>query len=399
MAGFSLTILLLESEGLVRWAQRLEVSRASTLAVEATGDMHRVLEPLHLDWVRKEGLADLDRLGWGDDPARLQAEQSSFASGTTGRLQPCAASIASANLPLPGRATSTPPRVALTPLAPSTPVSTSLPPLAAVLHGHPRVVALAGDSMMAVGLSDVLLRKTASDANIRVIKAFRSGTGLARPDVFDWMQEYPAMIGEERPDAVIVAIGANDAQGFIEDGKVLAFGSEAWIQAYQDRISAFLTLLTQDGAKVVWVGLPPMKSSPYNEKAALINRIAFTVVSKNSQATWWNPQPYIGDQSGQYREFQTTPDGRTTRLRSPDGIHLSDEGAMLLSSALIQWLNVPPAPATAQGSAQKPPKVQAGRAFQSKRPPTAARSELGLRQVRGFDGLCVNRGLERSKPA
>jgi hypothetical protein len=220
--------------------------------------------------------------------------------------------------------------------------------------------------MMAVGLSDILLRETAADPNVRVIKAFRSGTGLARPDVFDWMQEYPAMIGSEHPDAVIVAIGANDGQGFVENGKVLTFGSDAWMQVYQDRISSFLSLLTQDGATVVWVGLPPMKSAQYNEKAAVINRIAYTVVSRTPQATWWNPLPYIGDETGRYREFQTTPDGRTTRLRAPDGIHLSDEGAMLLSSALINWLNAPPPPANAQAPPPGISKALARRASRRK---------------------------------
>lgn len=366
MAGFSLTILLLESEALLRWAQRLEVSNAAIVAVQATGDLHRVLQPLHIEWARREGLADLDRLGWGDDPARLQAAQSNSGANASGRVQPCTALVAGASLPISGRVVTTLPHPALIPLSVSTPVSTALPPLAAVSKGQPRVVALAGDSMMAVGLSDVLLRETAADPNVRVIKAFKSGTGLARPDVFDWMEEYPAMIGTEHPDAVIVAIGANDGQGFIEDGKVLAFGSEAWIQAYQDRVAAFLNLLTQNGATVVWVGLPPMKSPQYDEKATLINRVAYTVVSRNPQATWWNPLPYIGDQSGRYREFQTTTDGRTTRLRAADGIHLSDEGATLLSSALIQWLNAPAPPVTAQAPSQGTPKARARKAFRRK---------------------------------
>jgi uncharacterized protein len=193
--------------------------------------------------------------------------------------------------------------------------------------------------MMAVGLSDVLLRQSAGNENLRVIKAFRSGTGLARPDVFDWMAEYPAMIGSNRPDAVIVAIGANDGQGFVEDGKVLAFGTDAWVSAYQRRIAAFLDLLTGDGAHVLWVGLPPMKSGQYNAKAAEINRIAYTVVSQYPQAAWWNPQSLVGDETGAYREFETTPDGRTTRLRQADGIHLSSEGAALLAPPLMNWLN------------------------------------------------------------
>lgn len=366
MAGFSLTILLLESEALLHWAQRLEVNHAAVVAVQVTGDLHRVLQPLHIEWARREGLADLDRLGWGDDPARLQAVQIGPASGASGRAQPCTALVAGASLPISGRSVTTLPHPALIPLSVSTPVSTALPQLAAVSKGQPRVVALAGDSMMAVGLSEVLLRETAADPNVRVIKAFRSGTGLARPDVFDWMEEYPAMIGKEHPDAVIVAIGANDGQGFIEDGKVLAFGSEAWVQIYQNRVAAFLNLLTQDGATVVWVGLPPMKSSQYDEKAAFINRVAYTVVSRNPQATWWNPTPYIGDSSGRYREFQTTSNGQTTRLRSPDGIHLSDEGAMLLSSTLIKWLNAPSPPVTAQTPPRVTPKARPRRAFRRK---------------------------------
>jgi hypothetical protein len=366
MVGFTLAILLLESGALLHWAQRLEVGEAANIAVQATGKLYRALRPLHIEWVRREALADLDRLGWSDDPARLQAAQRLVASGAPGRIPPCAAMVATAGLPVPGRSAATPLHPARIPLSPSTPTSTPLPPLVAVTSAQPRVVALAGDSMMAVGLSSVLLRETSANPNLRVIKAFKSGTGLARPDVFDWMQEYPAMIGSERPDAVIVAIGANDGQGFVENGKVLAFGSDAWIQVYQNRISAFLSLLTQNGATVVWVGLPPMKSAQYNEKAAIINRIAYSVVSGTPKAIWWNPLPYIGDESGRYREFQTTQDGRTVRLRAPDGIHLSDDGAALLSSALINWLNAPPPPVTAQASPPATPKARARRTSRRK---------------------------------
>lgn len=154
------------------------------------------------------------------------------------------------------------------------------------------------------------------------------------------------MIGDEKPDAVIVAIGANDGQGFVEDGKTLAFGSDAWVKVYRQRTTDFLNLLTQNGAHVVWVGLPPMKSGAYNDRTAEINRIAYTVVSQNPLATWWNPQPFIGDEAGGFRELETSPDGKTTRIRAGDGIHLSDEGAALLAPSLIGWLNPAPAPVT-----------------------------------------------------
>jgi hypothetical protein len=221
--------------------------------------------------------------------------------------------------------------------------------------------------MMAVGLSATLLRQAAGNKDLRMIKAFRSGTGLARPEVFNWMDEYPAMIGAEKPDVVIVAIGANDGQGFVVDGKVLPYGSEGWQKVYQDRLASYLAMVSSSGARVVWVGLPPMRIPVYNQKIAAINRIAYTVVSQSPQATWWNPVSYVGDDAGGFREFATLPNGQSMRLRATDGIHLSDEGAGLLTNVLMKWLDPPPPPSLA--GAPLPATDQAEPAAKPKRRP------------------------------
>jgi hypothetical protein len=363
MAGFMFTILLLESEALFTWADRLEVGPARSGAVRVTAPLHKTLQPLGVEQVRKESLDGLDRLGWTDDPARLLAARAKSTLGVAGSNSPC---MAAARAPGPAIPKTVAPVVA------SVPKLTALKPLPPAAPGQTRVVVLVGDSMMAVGLSDVLLRQTAADQNLHIVKAFRSGTGLARPDVFDWMQEYPAMIASEKPDAVIVAIGANDGQGLVEGGKPLVFGSDAWVKVYQQRTTNFLNLLTQNGAHVVWVGLPPMKSGAYNDRAVEINRIAYTVVSQNPLATWWNPQPYIGDEAGGFRELETSADGKTTRIRAADGIHLSDEGAALLTPPLIDWLNPAPPPATtAQVTQQEAPVAPVSRHHRGARGRTA----------------------------
>lgn len=352
LAGFVMTILLLESEALVSWAGRLDVGMARTRALLVTESIRRAVNPLQTYALRTQSLAALDRLGWSDDPARLEQAQIRLAGSNSTRGLPCMANETKA----PGPFAAAPVRGAAVPVSAAVPVKTPLAQLPPPTGNRPRVVALVGDSMMAVGISDVLLRDAANNPNLRVIRAFKSGTGLARPDVFDWMTEYPAMIGSEDPDAVIVAIGANDGQGFVDDGKAVAFGSERWVKAYQQRTAAFLDLLTQNGTHVVWVGLPPMRSGPYNAKIATINRIAYTVVSQYPQATWWNPQPLIGDQDGQYRDFGVAPDGKTIRLRQADGIHLSDDGASLLAPALMYWLNAPPPTETAHLEKTAAPK-------------------------------------------
>lgn len=328
--GALATILLLESGGLTVWATRLEIGPGRTAAVRTTAQLHKHLQPLGIEHLRQNLLVSLQKTGWSDDAAPIpttnlsltRTQLASVPSSCTGPL----AKPKTLQIPIAGLPTTVPQKIALTPLPP-------------VEAGKPRVVALVGDSMMAVGLSPVLLRHSAQNSNLEMVKAFRSGTGLARPEVFDWMSEYPAMIGDTHPDTIVVAIGANDGQDFMENDKPLRFGSNEWISAYQKRAQAFLTMLTANGAHVVWIGLPPMKAAGYNARVALLNRIFLSVVSENPNAIWWNPAPYIGDDAGQYREFATQANGKVERLRATDGIHMSNEGAELLSPSLMSWLN------------------------------------------------------------
>ena len=332
MAGFAAVCVLLESEGLASWANHLEIGRLRTVAVPATAAVARALHPLGVFQLRDGTLDNLARVGWSDDAARVAAvnapanHDGPVADGSTAKTL--------AKAPTPATLG------ANTPVVRDVPRVTSLTPLPPVEAGKTRVVALAGDSMMAVGLSSELMREAANDPRLRIVKAFRSGTGLARPEVFDWMTEYPAMLGAEKPDVVLVAIGANDGQGFVVDGKVLAFGSEGWSKVYQQRVADYLAMVGAGGARVVWVGLPPMRSASYDDKMAAINKVAYTVVSQSPGAVWWNPVSYVGDEAGRYREYSATGN---VRLRQADGVHLSDEGAGLLTGALLKWLDPPAA--------------------------------------------------------
>jgi hypothetical protein len=128
MAGFTLTIMLLESEALEQWAQRLEASNAAILAIEATARVHRLLQPLRIEQVREDALSGLDRLGWTDDPARLQAAQRALASAAPSSVQPCAAKSATGSLAQPSHSAAALPHtvVALAPIVPG-PAARALP--------------------------------------------------------------------------------------------------------------------------------------------------------------------------------------------------------------------------------------------------------------------------------
>jgi hypothetical protein len=354
LGGFVVVILLLESDGLENWANRLEPGPLRTVAQPAALALNRTLQPLGVVGARDRVLDEVAYMGWSDDAVRVarvrfsptdqaaavQAPTSHASSApSSALLQPESKSILSA--------------AAAAPIVGSVPRSVSLTPLAPVEQGRPRVVVLAGDSMMAVGLGAGLMRKASEDKNLRILRAFKSGTGLARPDVFNWMDQYPAMVGPEEPEVVIVAIGANDGQSFVVDGKVLLFGSEEWRKTYQSRVADFLATVESTGARVLWVGLPPMRSVPFDQRISIVNRIAYTVVSQDPKASWWSTASFVGDTSGSFREFSELPDGRLVRLRAPDGVHFTEEGASTMTGILMKWLD--PSLESADGVRTTPP--------------------------------------------
>jgi hypothetical protein len=352
VAGFVVGISLLESGGLANWAGRMEPGVLRSVAVPVAATLNKVLLPLRVGAIREGALDELARIGWTDDAVRLARRNptATFAARVS-------AAVRTAPAP-PGPAPALI-AAATAPVVLSVPRITNLSPLAPVAQGKPRVVGLTGDSMMAVGLSATLMRLAADDHNLRIVRAFRSGTGLARPDVFNWMDEYPAMVGVDKPDIVIVAIGANDGQGFIVDGKVQLFGTEEWRKTYQSRVAGYLAMVESGGAHVVWVGLPPMRLPTYNARIAVINRIVYTVVSHDPRATWLSSASFVADESGEFREFAALANGRTMRLRAEDGIHFSDDGAGLMSSVLVKWLDPPLEAANTRGPAKPASSAQA----------------------------------------
>lgn len=333
MGTFAIAMLLLDSSGLRTWAERLPPAPERRLVLPPLQRLDDVLAPLKLGRLRHRELIFLAKVRWSDDQALLAevhapkasggAMTEAAISGTTVPVQPVA-SLVSVLKPdyqamvLPSRVT--------------------LPELHFSGEKSPMTVALAGDSMMAVGLYPAFSRLVSRDPQLHVVKAFKSGTGLARPEVFNWQTEYPAMLAEEHPRLVIVAIGANDGQGFVQDRVTYPFGTDQWTAIYASRVEAYLTMLESNGARVMWLELPPMKLDSYNTRIALVNRIDYSVVSRHPSTVWVPTATAVGDAEGKFREYNLQA-GKVARLRQPDGIHLSDAGAELVVEPLMSWLN------------------------------------------------------------
>lgn len=337
LASALLVALLLEAAGLAIWAERLEVGMLRNVAQPVTQVWARVVSAVQLDLPRRAALdlrerwsgllmpmpaaeSTADAVDELNVPAMTEAVPSKAVRTTASDQKKTAADskqkISPSPIPVTAQAVATP----------------ALPALSSAQ------IALVGDSMMAVGLAPVLRRTMAAHSDVRFVRAYRSGTGLGRPDVFNWPAQYPQLIGAARPGLVICAIGANDAQNFQLDRTVYVFGTPAWKQVYAERVRQFARLLTRDGARVLWVGMPVMRETGFARRMASVNSVVRDVLTEFPQITWIDPNPYIAGEGGSFQQYVRDQRGKLVRLRADDGIHLSEDGATYLVPAISGWV-------------------------------------------------------------
>ena len=359
LVAFAAFLLVADSGGIYSWAERLDLGPERTVALPLATGLNKAMRPLGLEQLRRRELAELARVGWSDDPAALAAESGASptppsspkgAEATPG-TEPPAPPATPGGVPSATGAGASGCDSPVMPAGMTTSlISSGLPDLHLQGMQPPLQVALAGDSMMAVGLSSTIYNHAGAYPNLSFVKAFKSGTGLARPEVFNWQTEYPAMLAQAQPKVILVAIGANDGQGFVDDGTTYPFGTPGWKQIYAQRLQAYLHMLEAGGAKVVWLELPPMRSASYNNHIEAINCIAYTAVSADPAAVWISTDKIVGDDSGAFRDFGVL-NGKEVRLRQNDGIHLSNEGASLVADPVLAWLNAQANGSSASGTA------------------------------------------------
>jgi len=215
-----------------------------------------------------------------------------------------------------------------------------------------------GDSLadqLASGLSDDFDDRP----DIAVTSDAKADSGLVRTDFYDWNKAVADLLAANaKIDAVVILIGANDRQA-IRDGDVpLDPQSDAWQQAYVKRIDAFLAPLKARNIKFFWVGLPPMRSDRLSAGMVSLNSLYRDRV-KIAGGTYVDIWDGFVDADGAYAASGAGLDGQTTRLRLPDGVHFSTEGARVAAHFVEGELrralgDAPPAPVIANVPVAEP---------------------------------------------
>jgi hypothetical protein len=187
-----------------------------------------------------------------------------------------------------------------------------------------RVVTVFGDSL-ASGLGQGLVASFAQEKSVRVETKFKSSSGLARDDYYDWPAQISAHLDDPATttDVAVMLIGMNDRQE-IQAGNY-SFRSDGWVREYEARIARVARLFRERGIPLVWVGIPPMKSESLSADVLFFNQL----YRNNSDLTGHRyVDTWLGfvDENGRYARSGPDITGQIRRLRADNGIQFTKAG-------------------------------------------------------------------------
>ncbi len=166
----------------------------------------------------------------------------------------------------------------------------------------------------------------------------RISSGLARPDVYDWVKSIPDLLAREaKVDFIVMMIGSNDRQAIRVDRDTFEPRTDRWRELYVQRVDQAMQAMKARGVPVYWVGLPPLRGQRISADMAYLNDLYKERAAQNgiSYIDVWNG---FVDEQGQYTQFGPDFAGQIRRLRTADGVHFTAAGARKLALFLEQDL-------------------------------------------------------------
>jgi hypothetical protein len=212
-----------------------------------------------------------------------------------------------------------------------------LAPLAVPTPAAPLRLLVLGDSL-GIDFGQPLVNDLAATDVVSAVLDGHIDTGLSRPDYFNWPAELQRDVVTYQPKAVVVFIGANDPQNFIDGSTAVTYGTPAWNAAYGKRVGSLMAQATGAGARVLWVGMPPMADPGLNAKMETLNAIAQNQAAVHPGVTYFASWPVLSNPQGQFSAFLPDASGNEVQVRDPDGIHITAAGAQRLSQAAIAFM-------------------------------------------------------------
>ena len=202
---------------------------------------------------------------------------------------------------------------------------TSEPPLDRPTKKHPLRVYFAGDSL--AGMPGVMLGILTKKNRLATVKAdYVESSRLTCGEPVDWPGRVQQQINDGRWDVGVFMIGANDSgMPMIAGGKSVMYPKEAWLEEYERRARKIATIMLRGGVdRVYWVGMPIMPSSGESKKMRDLNELFESVARSSPDVVYVDSYDLLSTKDG----------GHKASVRSGDGVHYTNEGAMVVAEAV-----------------------------------------------------------------
>lgn len=211
----------------------------------------------------------------------------------------------------------------------------ALPPLREGTPQRPLRVLVTGDSLSSF-LGQQVIELTAKTKRVVGKISTHDGTGLARPDVFDWARGARTAVAQANPDVVIVALGANDDQGIALPGpRALQVGGKEWAQEYSRRAEVVMKIMIGKGhRRIYWMGLPVVREAKMDRDYRALNGALKTAASHVPGVTYVDTRT-ISQVHGKFSDY-LYDSGRRILARQPDGIHFTYEGSKIPAEKVLE---------------------------------------------------------------
>jgi lysophospholipase L1-like esterase len=186
---------------------------------------------------------------------------------------------------------------------------------------------------------DIQMARGLARAGVRVLREPHLGTGISKTDLVDWGRLSTSQVRADRPDAVVVFIGANE--GFPmpgPSGRPVACCGPDWAAAYANRVRQVMHTYGGSGARVYWLTVPAPRE-PARQRIERVVNAAVTVAAEP-----WRTSVHLIDSvpiftpGGRYRDAMPVG-GRQTLVRESDGIHLNNAGSSVLATVVLAALS------------------------------------------------------------
>ena len=163
--------------------------------------------------------------------------------------------------------------------------------------------------------------------------AAKGDTGLANSSFYDWPATLETLLQADRPQLVVVFMGANDDQGL--SGTYAPPGTAAWDTGYAERVQTMVDEIRRSGADVVWVGMPPMATPSLSAWMQHVDQLVSGLLVGHRDELYLASAGPLGSPGWQYVEDAPGPTGAVVELRTPDGVHLTAAGGAVLAHAVL----------------------------------------------------------------